>query len=212
MQVEALGLADEFDLAVAGLACEAASKVDTPVAFNVSGQSAQNSGFRDRLVELLKASPACKAGLIIVEMTETVEVEDVAEAGLTAAALRSLNIPFCLDDFGAGAADIRLLRALTPDIVKLDGSYIPGITLGGRERAFVAGMIEIARGARAEIVAERIETEAEADALRVLGVHYGLGWLFGRPGPLPSARPEVHRAAESAPVGRRSGGDAGGPS
>jgi EAL domain-containing protein (putative c-di-GMP-specific phosphodiesterase class I) len=203
MQVEALGLADEFDLAVAGLACEAAGKVDTPVAFNVSGQSAQNAGFRDRLIGLLQASPACKAGLIIVEMTETVEIEDVEEAGLTAAALRSLSIPFCLDDFGAGAADIRLLRALTPDIVKLDGSYIPGIAQGGRERAFVAGMIEIARGARAEIVAERIETEAEANALRQLGVHYGQGWLFGRPGPLPSARPEVHRG-----TGKRTGGKA----
>jgi len=190
MMVEALGLADELDLAVARLACETAGKSNARIAFNVSGQSVQSAGFRDRLVRLLKASPACKAGLLIVEMTETAEIEDVAEASRTAAVLRSLNVPFCLDDFGAGAIDIRLLRALTPNIVKLDGSYIPGVTQGGREHALVAGMVEIARGAGAEIVAERVETEAEADALRQLGVHYGQGWLFGRPGDLPGRQAE----------------------
>jgi EAL domain-containing protein (putative c-di-GMP-specific phosphodiesterase class I) len=193
MLVEALGLADELDLAVARLACEAAGKAGTPVAFNLSGQSVQSSAFRERLVRLLAPNPARKAGLIIIEMTETAEIEEVEEASLTAEMLRSLDIAFCLDDFGAGAADIRLLRALTPDIVKLDGSYIPGIGQDGRERAFVAGMVEIIRAARAEIVAERVETEAEAEALRLLGVQYGQGWLFGHPGPLPSTWAGSHR-------------------
>jgi EAL domain-containing protein (putative c-di-GMP-specific phosphodiesterase class I) len=192
MAVEAVGLADQLDLGVARLACEAADKAGVSVAFNLSGQSVQNTGFRDRLTGLLRKHPACKAGLVIVEMTETAEIEDVAEASLTAEALRSLGVPFCLDDFGAGAADIRLLRALNPDIVKLDGSYIPGITQGGREHAFVTGMVEIARAADAEIVAERVETQAEADILGRLGVQYGQGWLFGRPGPLPHSRPSGH--------------------
>lgn len=186
--VEALGLADELDLAVARLACEAAGKAPVPVAFNLSGQSVQSGDFRERLLKLLTPCPARGAGLIIVEMTETAEIEAVEEANLTATALRSLDIPFCLDDFGAGAADIRLLRALGPDIVKLDGSYIPGIAEDGRERAFVAGMVEIVRAAGAEIVAERVETETEAEVLRRLGVQYGQGWLFGHPGPLPDAR------------------------
>ncbi len=188
MLVEALGLADELDLEIARLACEAAGKAAAVVAFNVSGQSVQSAGFRDRLVHLLGASEASKAGLVIVEMTETAEIDDVEAAASTAEALRSLGVPFCLDDFGAGATDIRLLRALHPNIVKLDGSYIPGVTQGGRERALVAGMVEIARGAGAEVVAERVETEAEADALRRLGIQYGQGWLFGRPGALPEER------------------------
>jgi EAL domain-containing protein (putative c-di-GMP-specific phosphodiesterase class I) len=73
--------------------------------------------------------------------------------------------------------------------VKLDGSYVPGVTENGRERALVAGMVEIARGAGAQIVAERTETEGEAEVLRQVGVQYGQGWLFGRPGPLPVAKP-----------------------
>ena len=202
MLVETLGLADELDLEVARLACEAAGRSEAVVAFNVSGQSVQSPGFRDRLVRLLSASAASKAGLIIVEMTETAEIEDVEEAARTADALRALGVPFCLDDFGAGAIDIRLLRELRPNIVKLDGSYIPGVVQGGRERALVAGMVEIGRGAGAEIVAERIETRAEADALQALGVQYGQGWLFGRPVSLP--RPAVEPSA--APRPRRRAG------
>ena len=185
MMVEALGLADELDLAVAREACKAAQRAGVSVALNLSGQSVQDIAFRGRLLALLQADPACKAGLVLVEMTETAEIEDVDEAARTASALRDLGVAFCLDDFGAGAADIRMLRSLKPDIVKLDGSYISGIDEGGREHAFVAGMIEIARAAGAEIVAERVETEAEAAALGALSVEYGQGWLFGRPGPLP---------------------------
>jgi EAL domain-containing protein (putative c-di-GMP-specific phosphodiesterase class I) len=195
MQVEVLGLAAELDLAITRLACEAAVRGGMPVAFNLSGQSVQNSSFRSSLVKVLTASPARKAGLIIVEMTETAEIDEMGEAMHTAEALRSIGVPFCLDDFGAGVADIKLLRALAPDIVKLDGSYIPGIDKDGRERTFVSGMVEIARAARAEVVAERVETEAEANALRLLGVQYGQGWLFGRPGPLPVLTERQHRAA-----------------
>ncbi len=203
MLVEALGLADELDLAVARLACEAAERAGTSVAFNLSGQCVQNPAFRERLTAFLATNPARRAGLVIVEMTETAEIEDVPEAARTADALRSLGVPFCMDDFGAGAADVRLLRALTADIVKLDGSYVPGVAENGRERAFVSGMVEIARAAGATTVAERVETEAEAEALRALGVQFGQGWLFGRPGALPSANTPATISPNK--VGRRTG-------
>ena len=188
MLVEALGLADELDERIAVMACDAASRGCAKVGFNISGQSVQNPAFRARLIDMLGNHPACRAGLAIVEMTETAEMEDVAEALLTANELRGIGVPFCLDDFGAGAADMRLLRALTPNVVKLDGSYVAGIAAGERERAFVAGMVEIARAVGAEVVAERVETEEEATILTKLGVQFGQGWLFGRPGDLPSSR------------------------
>jgi len=199
--VEALGLTDELDLAVVGLACDAALVASVPVAFNLSGQSVQSAAFRDRLIRQLSAHPACRAGRLLAEMTETAEVEDVEEVSRTAIALRGINVPFCLDDFGAGAADVRVLRAIPADIVKLDGSYVPGAAQGGRERAFVAGIIAIARAAGAEVVAERIETEAKCEALAALGAAYGQGWLFGRPAPLPTADQPERRVLN----GRRRG-------
>jgi EAL domain-containing protein (putative c-di-GMP-specific phosphodiesterase class I) len=186
--VEALGLTEELDLAVADIACTAANASRFSIAFNVSSQSVQSARFCERLIRLLTASPACRAGLMLVEMTETGEVDNLEEAIRTGDALRALGVPFCLDDFGAGAADIRLLRSLGADIVKLDGSYVAGVSEDGRERAFVAGMVEIARAAGVRIVAERVETESEAAALMQLGVEFGQGWLFGRPAKLPARR------------------------
>lgn len=183
---ETLSLAPELDLAVALTACACAARRRVRVAFNLSSQSAQDSTCRTALIALLEEQPACRAGLISVELTETAEIDAVEEVVRTGEALRALGVPFCLDDFGAGAADIRMLRALRPEIVKLDGAYVAGVTQGGRERAFVAGMVEVAHAAGAAIVAERIETAGEAAAMRQLGVEYGQGWLFGRPAPLPS--------------------------
>jgi EAL domain-containing protein (putative c-di-GMP-specific phosphodiesterase class I) len=202
--VEALGLAGDLDRMVAGLASEAAATSTVPIAFNLSAQSVQNAGFRDRLLGLLATSPACRAGRLIVEMTETAEVDDIAEAARTALALRSSGIMFCLDDFGAGAADMRLLRALPADLVKLDGSYVAGVVRDGRERGFVAGMIDIAHAVKAAVVAEQIETEPEAATLLAMGVSYGQGWLFGHPAPLPSGG-AGHPAARPLPNARRRG-------
>ena len=199
MLVETLGLAPELDLVIGSRVCEAAAAAGARLAFNISSLSTQNPAFRERLVGMLGQSPAVKAGLISIELTETAELQDMTEAALTAEALRGLGVPFCLDDFGAGTADVRLLRALGADIVKIDGSYVRGIAAAERERAFVAGIVEIARAASAETVAEQVETEADAEALLSIGVTYGQGWLFGRPAPLGGSTP----AAPVRPARRR---------
>ena len=133
-------------------------------------------------------------------MTETAEVENLTEAARTVPALRGIGVPFCLDDFGAGTADVRVLRAISADIVKLDGSYVAGVLRGGHDCAFVKGMIDNARAAGAEVVGKRIETEAEAEALRAVWVTYGQGWLFGHSAPLPVT------TVEAASVARRQNG------
>jgi EAL domain-containing protein (putative c-di-GMP-specific phosphodiesterase class I) len=185
MLVEALGLAAELDLRVAQAVCATAYHRNTRIAFNISGHSVQAPRARQRLLRLLAVDKATAAGLVIVEVTETAEIQDLDEARQTAKALRELGVTFCLDDFGAGAADMRLLRALTPDIVKVDGAYVSGIATSTRDRAFIAGMVEMVKAVGAKLVAERVETEAEAAVLAELGVELGQGWLFGRPGLLP---------------------------
>jgi len=53
-----------------------------------------------------------------------------------------------------------------------------------RDRSFVASMVDLSLAVGAKVVAERIETEEAARIMQSLGVHYGQGWLFGKPGPL----------------------------
>ena len=195
---EAAHLAPALDLQVARSVCETASRTRAPIAFNISAQSLQNEAFGERFMDLLRTSPARQDGLVAVEVTETAEIEDLKLASRTIEMLRSLRVSVYLDDFGSGAADIRVLRALRPDFVKLDGSYTAEAVQGGRERSFVVAMSEMARAAGAKLVAERIETEAEAEALRQIGIEFGQGWLFGRPGSILEPNRTIHRLSHQA--------------
>lgn len=197
--IETSGLAEEFDLAVAEMSLKAALDAATPVAFNLSALSMQSPAFRARLMAVLDARPHRAEGLLLAEMTETADVEDLTEIRRTVQALRDRGVGFCLDDFGAGATALQTLRALPVDYVKLDGVYVRGVARPGRDRAFVAAMVELAGAVGAVTVAEHVETADQAQALRELGVDYGQGWLFGRPGPLPRA--EASPRAEEPPRG-----------
>lgn len=184
---ETVGLSEELDWAVVETCAEAARKADgAKIACNLSGLSLQSTGFRDRLLELLRGEPGLVPRLLI-EITETAEIEDEAAAVETVEALRALGLPLCIDDFGAGAAAFRYLRAFRVDYVKIDGQYVQAALRSDQDRGFVAAMVDLARNVGAKVVAERIETEAEAEAMQALGVGYGQGWLFGKPGRLPGS-------------------------
>jgi EAL domain-containing protein (putative c-di-GMP-specific phosphodiesterase class I) len=182
---ETIGLSEELDWAVLGAACGAARNArGTRIAANLSGLSLQSPAFRERLLALLDAEPMLLSRLLL-EITETAEIEDEAEAVRTVEALRERGLPLCIDDFGAGAAAFRYLRILRVDYVKIDGLYVTNAMRSGKDRAIVAAMVDLARSVGAKVVAEHIETAAEAALMREIGVEYGQGWLFGRPGPLP---------------------------
>lgn len=201
--IEMAGLSEDLDLAVAELTLSAAMQSDISIAFNVSGLSMQSTTFRTRLLTLLDTAPPRREGLLLAEMTETAEVENMAEAQQTAQALRERGIKFCLDDFGAGTTALQTLRALPADYLKLDGAYIRKVAQSARDRAFIAAMVELAASVGAATVAEWIETEDQAEALRTLGVEYGQGWLFGRSGPLPAGLLPAVRAPAPRPAARR---------
>ncbi len=195
---ETVGLTEELDLAVTEVALQAASGLTGTqrIAVNISGLSLQSLEFRKNLTTLLDAHPAVGQRLM-VELTESAEIEEEAQAAETLEALSARGIPVCLDDFGAGAAAFRYLKAFRVDYVKVDGSFVQAAMRSERDRSFVASMVDLSVAVGARVVAERIETEEMALMMRSLGVHLGQGWHFGRPGPLPKVAP--------APVGRRSG-------
>jgi len=191
---EMVGLSEELDLAVMSEALSALRAAPTAsVAINISGLSMQSHGFRMRVAELLAdagdlVGGGARPNRLLVELTETAEIEDMTQAAGAIAAFRDLGVPVCLDDFGAGGAAFRYLREFGVDYVKIDGLYVRAATRGPRERGFVASMVELAGTVGARVVAEMIETEEQAALMRDLGVQYGQGWLFGRPGTLPGSR------------------------
>ena len=154
----------------------------------VSGRLVGVCGTDREIAEGVYGEPPQGEGRLLIELTETAEIEDMPEAAAGIAQLRQIGVPVCIDDFGAGAAAFHYLQEFRVDYVKIDGAFIRAATYGARERGFVAAMVEIARAVDARIVAEMIETEEQAALMADLGVSFGQGWLFGRPGALPGRR------------------------
>ena len=189
---EAVGLSEDLDWAVLEEAITTLiARRSVSVAVNISGMSMQNPAFRSRLIDRIQALrtlPERPGARLLVELTETAEIEDMLGAASSIDALRAEGVPVCLDDFGAGSAALRYLRSFQVDFVKIDGVYVQGAEHNARDRSFVASIIEMAAASKAEVVAEMIETEQQARLMSEMGVGYGQGWLFGRPGVLPGNR------------------------
>jgi EAL domain-containing protein (putative c-di-GMP-specific phosphodiesterase class I) len=190
---EAVGLSEELDGAV--LEAAIATLKNSPqvaVAVNISGLSMQNPEFRERMLAMVRARDA-SCGRLLIELTETADIQDVASAAKSVADLCAASVPVCIDDFGAGSAAFRYLREFRVDYVKLDGAYVRGALHNAREHGFLLSMVELANFVGAKVIAETIETEPEAQMMRDIGVEFGQGWLYGRPGALPGATAPVSR-------------------
>ena len=127
---------------------------------------------------------ACADRRIGVEITEHTQVPDYLELISATERLRAAGIRIVVDDAGAGYASLSHILQLRPSIIKLDIGLVRGVADDPVRRALARSLVGFADEIGAVLVAEGIETAAEHDALRRLGVHYGQGYLLGAPAPL----------------------------
>lgn len=118
---------------------------------------------------------------ITFELTEDERISDFAFLRSIFQVYRANRFRTALDDFGAGYAGLNLLAEYQPDVVKLDMGLIRGIDGRAAARAVVSGLAGICQQLGIDVVAEGVETRAELDALRSLGLHLFQGYLFARP-------------------------------
>ena len=170
------GLAAPFELAAVTMALEEAPGLprDTFLSINVSPHTVidRTSEFRDVLAETDRS--------IVVELTEHVPIDDYA---VLRAALEELgpHTQVAVDDAGAGYASLRHILELRPSFAKIDMSLVRGIDADDLRQALAAGLNFYALRTGCRLIAEGVETQAEADALRRLGIEYAQGYLYGRP-------------------------------
>ena len=105
-------------------------------------------------------------------------------AGTTLRLLREQGARLAIDDAGAGFASLQHIVRLSPDFIKLDITLTRNIDADPVRRALATALISFASEIGADIIAEGIETEAEFQTLRGLGVPFGQGFYFGDPAPL----------------------------
>ncbi len=120
-----------------------------------------------------------------LELTETVVMENAADAVTTLRDLKALGISLAMDDFGTGYSSLAYLRRFPFDYLKIDRSFIANLTREPDEAAIARTIIAMAHSLRLKVIAEGVETEAQA---RYLQRHYCdemQGFLFSRP--LPAA-------------------------
>jgi EAL domain-containing protein (putative c-di-GMP-specific phosphodiesterase class I) len=135
--------------------------------------------------ELLEALRQVDGGPVLIEVTEHAAVSEYEPLMAALAACRDCGARIAVDDFGAGYSGLSHLLRIQPQIVKLDMQLTRDIDRDAAKQALASATAEFARRANLDIVAEGIETEAEAAMLREIGVRYGQGFHFGRPAPLP---------------------------
>ena len=195
--IEALGIANAFDLAVANKVLGLIEQqAHLHIAFNISGATIASPASFGMLAGIL-AERRKLAPRTLIEITETAEIADLESAGKAIGALRSMGYRVGLDDFGAGAASINYLHAFQVDFVKFDGAMIKKIGSSKRDDALLAGLAKLCHEMGVTTIAEWVESDSMAQAAREMGFHKGQGKWFGAP--------QLELPAGPAPVGKRKG-------
>lgn len=121
---------------------------------------------------------------LLLEITETAALANLSSAIRIMGKLRGLGCAFGLDDFGVGYSSFQYLKELPFDFVKIDGSFVKGLTMRPDDVVFVKALNDAVKGYGKSTVAEFVEDEATLNILREIGVDYAQGYLIGRPSPL----------------------------
>lgn len=140
--------------------------------------------FSGRLATLLHGHPAAR---LVLEITEHVVISDYEHLHEALENLRRSGVRVAIDDAGAGFASMRHIVKLSPDMIKLDISLTRGIDADPTLRAMASALIAFARETGSTVIAEGVETPAELDTLRGLGVNKVQGFLLGEPMELAEA-------------------------
>lgn len=120
---------------------------------------------------------------LILELTEHVEIPEEAALEAAIARLRNLGIKLAIDDVGSGYSGLSQILRFRPDFLKLDMSLVSGLESDAAKRSLAMAMQHFGREIGAKLIAEGIEKEEEAYALRMLGISLGQGFHLGRPSP-----------------------------
>ena len=115
---------------------------------------------------------------LVLEITETVLMEDPEAVGPRLAALRELGIRIALDDFGTGYSALGYLQKIPVDIVKIDRAFVRDVHLGARQSALAAAVMTLASSLDLDVIAEGIELPEQASRLRELGCRLAQGFLY----------------------------------
>jgi len=140
-----------------------------------------------RIVETVKEAllaSGLESKRLMLEVTESLLIEDNRLTLSVLADLRALGVTFALDDFGTGYSSLAYLSTYPFAQVKIDQSFAREVHTNEAPKAVIEAVCQLARRLQMTVVVEGIETEQQRIAVQLLGAHRAQGYLFGRPEPL----------------------------
>ena len=193
-EAHSVGLGHELELVALDRAAEHLTAVEGYVAMNISPATLLLPEF----AALMERLPLER---VLLELSEHDQVEDYDALAAALAPFRARGMRLAIDDVGAGFSSLRHIVVTAPDVLKMDRSIVSGVDTDPVLTRLVGSLVEFGHGGGATVVAEGVETAAEAGVLRDLGVDLGQGWFFGRPAPVdPPVVPAARTPADDQPA------------
>jgi diguanylate cyclase (GGDEF)-like protein len=150
------------------------------IAVNLSARQLQHPAILDEVRAALAAADLDPHSLVL-EITETAVMEQLHAAVAILTRLRKLGVRLALDDFGTGYSSLSYLQRLPVDILKIDRSFIGGVTGSAEQSALARAIVNLGHTLGLQTVAEGIETAEQLATLRELGCQLGQGYHLARP-------------------------------
>ena len=147
---------------------------------NVSARQFRDPGFVAGVRQCLDETGLVPPALML-ELTESALMRPSERIISDLAELKDIGVWLAIDDFGTGYSSLSYLRDLPFDVLKIDKSFVDGISESPKGQAFAELIIEFAKVMEIEVIAEGIETEAQRDVLSEMGCKYGQGFLLAMP-------------------------------
>jgi len=153
---------------------------DLSMSVNLSAEQLDQKGIVDDVYEALSSS-GFDSSLLVLELTERSLMPDAAATARRLAQLKSLGVRVAVDDFGTGYSSLSCLTQFPIDILKIDKSFVNGVTTSSESAALIDTQVQLARTLGLETIAEGIETTGQWSQLTAMGVDAGQGFAFSRP-------------------------------
>jgi len=167
---------------------------------NFSGAQLHGA-FAQRVSEVLDKH-RLEPSALMLELTESVLMKAGTEATEVLKGLDALGVPLALDDFGTGFSSLSYLHRAKVHTVKIDQSFVSGMSSDGTRRAIVEAVVALTRALGLRVIAEGVDTPEQIDLLVGMGCEFAQGFLVALPMP-PVAMGEYLTVAHSHCVGGR---------
>jgi len=153
------------------------------VAVNLSALQFRRDDLLKTVGDALEANQLSGSALEL-ELTESILIQDAEATLATLKALNAMGVLLSIDDFGTGYSSLAYLKRFTVDKLKIDQSFVRDITSDGDSAAIVRAVVQMAASLKLKTIAEGVETEEQAAALRETGCDEVQGYLYARPMPV----------------------------